>query len=136
MVGKFKGPCICLGGFCSSNFLLMDKDNIEHAKIKRDGVAQKGLIRSAATTSDRYELTFEDGQMKIEEKLRVVASALFIDYLFFEGETDCICILCTCPPQLWFKLCDFYCCGVLVPCRFKCCIAEAIEQGAKAQTGL
>jgi hypothetical protein len=57
-VGQIKGPCCCLGGFCSSNFTLHDKKGQEHAKIKRDGVAQKGIIRSAATTSDRCFIYF------------------------------------------------------------------------------
>lgn len=136
LTGRVKGPCVCLGGLCSSNFKFYDNNGIEHAKIKRDGVAGRGIVRATATTSDRYELTFEDQKMPIEEKLRVVATAVFLDYLFFEGETDCICVLCTCPPQLWFKLCDLYCCGALVPCRFKCCIKEMVEQGVKAETGL
>lgn len=142
--GKIKGPLCCLGGWCSSDFKFNDPKGMEHAKIKRDGVAQKGVIRSSATTSDRYELTFEDKSLDVDEKLRIIATALFVDYLFFEGETDCICIFCSgycppkpsCPPQLWFKICDFYCFGCLLPLRVKCCISEAVDAAVKANTGI
>ena len=66
--GKVKGPCLCLGGFCSSNFKFYDAKGFEHAKIKRDGVAQKGILRSSATTSDRYELSFEDNSLQLDGK--------------------------------------------------------------------
>ena len=86
---------------CASDFKLLDKDHVEHAKFRRDGAMGKGILRSAATTSDRYELDFEDKSMSADEKLRIVATALFVDYLFFEGETDCLCLFCKgyCPPK-------------------------------------
>ena len=135
-IGSIEGPCCCMGGFCSSDFKLYGEDGVENAKIKRDGAYQKGLLRSAATTSDRYELSFENDKLTLENRLQIIGTTLFLDYLFFEGETDCICILCTCPPQLWFKICDLYCCGTLLPLRFKCCIAEAANLAGKASTGL
>ena len=86
---------------CASDFKLLDKDHVEHAKFRRDGAMGKGVLRSVATTSDRYELDFEDKSMSADEKLRIVATALFVDYLFFEGETDCLCLFCKgyCPPK-------------------------------------
>lgn len=143
--GKVKGPFCCLGGsFCASDFKLLDKNHVEHAKFRRDGALGKGILRSAATTSDRYELDFEDKALSVDEKLRIVTTALFVDYLFFEGETDCLCLFCegycppkpACPPQIWCKVCDFYCCGCLLPFRVKCCIGEAVDAAVKANTGV
>lgn len=61
----------------------------------------------------------------------LISSVLFIDYLFFEGETECLVNCCTCPPQCWFKLCEFYFCGCSLPCRVRCCVAA--EEIAKSQ---
>ena len=67
-IGKVKGPCCCLGGsFCASDFKLLDKNHVEHAKFRRDGALGKGILRSAATTSDRYELDFEDRKSLLAE---------------------------------------------------------------------
>lgn len=129
-VGKIEGPCCCIGGCCSNNFKLLDGKGLEHAKIKRDAKL------NVTSTADRYELAFEHKSTTLDDKLRIIGTTLFLDYLFFEGETDCICILCTFPPQCWFKLWDFYCCGALVPLRVKCCYEEVAKAAAHAQTGI
>ena len=86
--------------------------------------------RSLLSTSDKYVLKFSEGagvNAPVDDKLVMIASALFIDYLFFEGETQCLVNCCVCPPQCWFKLCELYCCGCTFPCRVKCCIDDVIE---------
>ena len=143
--GKVVGPNCCIGGCCSSKWYFYDTKGEEDVKIKRDGFAEVGLARSNFTTADKYEVTFEDPTHTVDDKLRLISTVIFVDYLFFEGETNTIinCInFCTCPPkvfcppQIWCKLCDFYCCGALIPFRMKCCIDDALKVGKMAATGV
>jgi hypothetical protein len=141
-VGTVNGPCCCIGACCSSQWDFKDNNGKEHVKMKRGGMADVGIARSAGSNSDRYEITFEDQTMNIDEKISVIGTVIFIDYLFFEGETNCTCVWCqytppflVCPPQLWFKICDLYCCGSTIPIKCKCCIDDAVEGAAKTQTG-
>jgi len=99
-LGYVQGPCCCIGGCCSSDWKLYDANGREHVKVKRDGFAELGLARSNFTTSDKYEVTFEDKSLSVDDKVRLMSTVIFIDYLFFEGETNTICICCTCPPQV------------------------------------
>lgn len=133
-IGTIKGPTCCVAGCCGSDFDAKSPDKkTDLAEIRRGGVASRGVARSLLSTSDKYSLNFKNNAtpLTVDEKLVLISSVLFIDYLFFEGETSCLINCCTCPPQCWFKLCEFYFCGCSVPCRVRCCVVA--EEIAKAQ---
>ena len=141
-IGYVSGPCCCIGACCSSHWDFKDPKGHEHVSMKRGGAMDVGIARNAGTNSDRYDVTFEDNSITNESKITMLATIVFIDYLFFEGETDCTCVWCTwkfpfikCPPAIWCKLWDWYCCGCTIPCKVKCCLDDALEAGAKAQSG-
>jgi hypothetical protein len=123
-IGKIKGPTCCIAGCCGSDFDAKSPDgNSEIAEIRRGGVKSRGVARSLLSTSDKYSLSFKDPALSNDDKLVLISSVLFLDYLFFEGETECLVNCCVCPPQCWFKLCEFYFCGCSLPCRVRCCVA-------------
>lgn len=135
-IGTIRGPCCCIGGCCKSEFAIANTEGNPLGNIKRGGIKDVGMRRwgtknslsvmcdrALLSNSDKFQLTFDDpNNTSVDDKLVMVSSLLFMDYLFFEGETNCICNVCTCPPQCWFKLCDWYCCGCSLPCRIKCFI--------------
>lgn len=141
-MGHISGPCCCIGACCSSEWNFYDRNGKEHLSFKRGGMADIGIMKSLGTNSDSYFVKFEDKTIDLDERIVMLASVIFIDYLFFEGETNCICNWCEytppfliCPPELWCKLCDWYVCGSTIPCKLKCCISEATEAAMKAQSG-
>jgi hypothetical protein len=83
-------------------------------------------VSAMFSDADKYEVSFK-GHRTLAEKLIMVSSTMFLDYLFFEGETNCKVQLCPCPPSCWCKLCQLYCMGCTCPIYLKCCYQEAIE---------
>jgi len=126
-VGTLTGPACCIGGCCGGlafNILDKDNENVDVARIKKAGAREVGLRRGLFSDADKYKVDFLSEKLTLDDKLILLSTAMFIDYLFFEGETTCLVNCCTCPPQIWCKLCEVYCCGCACPCRAKCCIAE------------
>lgn len=81
--------------------------------------------------ADKYEVSFK-GQRTIAEKLIMISSTMFLDYLFFEGETNCKVQCFPCPPSCWCKLCQLYCFGCTCPVYLKCCYQEVAENANPA----
>lgn len=135
-LGTINGPCCCMGGCCSSSFSMTtdteDERSKEIAEIKRGGIADNGMRRALLTDADKFSINFMKGFDSIENKWVLISSVLMVDYMFFEGETNCLYSCCVCPPYCWFKLCDLYCCGCTLPVRCKCCVPEAVEAAAAA----
>jgi hypothetical protein len=126
-IGTLSGPTCCIGGCCGGmTFRVADPENeiMEIARFKKAGAAEVGLRRGLFSDADKYKLDFVSDKLTIEDKLVLLSTVMFVDYLFFEGETTCLVNCCVCPPQCWCKLCELYCCGCACPLRVKCCIPE------------
>ena len=141
-MGHISGPFCCIGACCSSEWNFFDRNGKEHVTMKRGGMADIGVAKSLGTNSDTYWVQFEDKTTSLDERIVMLAGVIMVDYLFFEGETNCTCNWCQwappfliCPPELWCKLCDVYCCGSTIPVKCKCCISEATDLAVKSQTG-
>lgn len=139
-IGDIKGPCCCIGACCSSKWNFYDPKGNEHVTMKRGGMGDLGVVKSLGTNSDIYFVNFEDKTIDLDDRIVLLAGVIFVDYLFFEGETNCIFNWCqytppflVCPPEVWFKCCDVYCCGSTIPVKCKCCISEATEAYMKTQ---
>jgi hypothetical protein len=124
-LGKVTGPCCCIGGMFGSDWRFFDKSGQEHLKVHRDGCCANGCCRTMGTTADKYEIGFEDKSLPLDEKLTLISSVILVDYLFFEGDTNCSVIWCAFPPQFWCTCWDWYCCGATIPCKCKFCYDEA-----------
>lgn len=126
-IGTLSGPLCCVGGSCGgTNFTVAEKSEDEKviAKIKKAGAREVGLKRGLFTDADKYKLDFLSEKLTIDDKLILLSTVMFIDYLFFEGETTCLVNCCVCPPQCWCKICELYCCGCTCPIRIKCCTPD------------
>jgi len=121
-LGIIGGPCCCIGGMCDSEFQAVDMSGNNVASIKRGGITSNGVRRALLSDADKYVLQINDPNESLDTKLIILSSVMFIDYMFFEGETNCLMNWCTCPPYCLCKLCDLYCCGVTVPLRLNCCV--------------
>lgn len=130
-VGTLQGPTCCVGGCCGGmafDVLDPENENVDLARIKKAGAADVGLRRGLFSDADKYKLDFLSDKLTLDDKLILLSTVLFIDYLFFEGETTCLVNCCVCPPQIWCKMCELYCCGCSCPLRMKCCIPEDVPK--------
>ena len=63
---------------------------------------EKGVVQTFLQHANRYELSFQTSRHSqnhkhsVDEKLRIIASTLFMDYLFFEGLPECVCVMFDC----------------------------------------
>ena len=63
---------------------------------------EKGVVQTFVQHANRYELSFQTNKHtqnhkhSVDEKLRIIASTLFMDYLFFEGLPECVCVVFNC----------------------------------------
>ena len=63
---------------------------------------EKGVVQTFIQHANRYELSFETSnhtqhhKHTVDEKLRIIAATLFMDYLFFEGLPECVCVVFDC----------------------------------------
>ena len=63
---------------------------------------EKGVVQTFLQHANRYELSFQTSRHSqnhkhsVDEKLRIIASTLFMDYLFFEGLPECVCVVFNC----------------------------------------
>lgn len=126
-IGTMAGPVCCIGGCCGGMSFSITDDSSEEkeiARFRKAGATEVGLRRGLFTDADKYKLDFVSGKLSVDDKLILASTVMFVDYLFFEGETTCLVNCCACPPQCWCKLCELYCCGCACPLRVKCCIPE------------
>jgi len=129
-IGIVTGPGCCMGGCCASEFAVNDMQNKPLATIKRLGIGDNGVRRALTTDADRYQVDFTNQDEALNTKLTVLSTTLMLDYMFFEGETNCSFNCCVCPPYIACKLCDMYCCGATLPCKIRCFVP--VEEAAKA----
>ena len=74
------------------------------------GIKGNGLARSLFTDADRYQVDFATGDENVDLKLSILATTLMLDYMFFEGETECVCNWCFWPPcKLIFYMISLTC---------------------------
>jgi hypothetical protein len=113
------GSACCIGGYCCpTKFSLKDdhKTNLGQFERRRH-VAENTYIDASKTTTalstsadiEKYEISF-DVKADTSTKAALLGALLFLDYIYFEGNTTC---------KLFgtAKCCDLVCCGQTVPCR-------------------
>jgi len=136
--GHVGGPLCFIGTCCPSEWDFFDEKGDKHVRMDRGGLGKTGLA-GLTTNKDIYDVTVLSKSATTEEKLVMLSTVIFIDYLFFEGETAChfdwfdfskfpMCLIC--PPSLYCKFCDWYVCGATIPCKVKCCYQEALGAAA------
>lgn len=127
-IGSVHGPCCCIGGMCCDSTFQVKGQNGEDfgtlLRHKPDSV--EDLATQVLTDADKYTMSMpKDTDAQV--KALMLASLLFSDYLYFEGETlkvDPFNCSCSC------KCCDLYCCGCLCPCSCTCdCSGDEDQQG-------
>eukprot|EP00602_Paraphysomonas_sp_CaronLab_P010966 CAMPEP_0185017494 /NCGR_PEP_ID=MMETSP1103-20130426/437_1 /TAXON_ID=36769 /ORGANISM="Paraphysomonas bandaiensis, Strain Caron Lab Isolate" /LENGTH=241 /DNA_ID=CAMNT_0027546927 /DNA_START=39 /DNA_END=765 /DNA_ORIENTATION=- len=89
-LGTVSGPCCCIGGCCKSEFEVTSPEGHPLATIKRGGVSDMGIRRALLSNSDKFQIQYTDNSIPVDDKLVMLSSLLFIDYLFFEGETTAL----------------------------------------------
>ena len=118
-IATVNGPTCCVGGFCcDSIFTVSSKDGKELAQIANKRPSDDATwARELLTDADRYTINFPK-DTDVKSKALMLSTMVFLDYLFFEGNTNFACDITKCSCSL--KCCDIYCCGCLCPCSCTC----------------
>ena len=120
--GAIHGPFCCVGGLielCQDiNFRIVDASGSDIGKvIKKKPDDWEARLKEAAGDSDMFYVELA-ASVSDEKTANIIATALLMDYIFFEGgspiavdpvEGSIQCNCCTC-----------YCCGCLCPCACQC----------------
>lgn len=117
-IGSIHGPCCCIGGMCCDSTFSVKGENGEDlgTMVNHKPESAEDFATQAVTDADKYTITMPK-DIDSEAKALMLATLLFADYLYFEGETFRVDPLnCT----IAFKCCDLYCCGCLYPCSCTC----------------
>ena len=120
-LGTLLGPCI-IGTMFSTKFDLFDISGQHVATFEKKGVSDlEDFGREAISDADKFTVQWNkfNGHKRVDTKLKsaMLGTALFLDYLFFEGDdgigynhkTKTCDIIC----------CHMYFCGCTIPCGAK-----------------
>jgi len=112
-----EGPMCCIGSCCDSTFNVKSAQG-DIGMIRKEG--PEGLADMAAellTDADNFTMSWNQN-IDMPTKVSLLGAMFLLDFMFFEDDGNFKCNPCT--KECSIKLCDFFCCGMLVPCKIKC----------------
>jgi hypothetical protein len=108
--GYMQGPLCCISPFMDSTFKYYDMAGVETgAQITREF---PGCCKVLCTDADDFEMKFSP-DMDENARANMVGTMLLLDFMHFEN--DKALELCTREDLCKLKLCDWYCCGCIIP---------------------
>lgn len=110
----------CIAGLCCDHtFVVRDAAGGTIGKIVKMKPSSLGQFsQELVSDADVFSIEFQNRDLDVNKKATLFGALHLIDYMFFENEGQGSVDLVNSRGS--YKLCDFYCCGCVLPCACTC----------------